>query len=1356
MSDIFEQVYVESLDEDSWIYEVLDPLDSEERIEDANESANAPSTILNFDVQVPVYSKIRNGEEETSIASNIDIISIPKNAVEARKTTQHKRGTVPVPRSCFPVETVVCGVVNTTSSISEVLDPLNTEARIEDTDASAYTSSMISNFDARLAEPSHPKILKREKKISIVPNIDMEDSLENQSSISGRVKNTLRYERATVPFPRSCFVVEPIVSGVVDENSCISKVFDPLGTETRIVETNASAKFNFRVSDLSRSKIQSGEKKASVVSNLDIEASRENHSRIAGGSKKKSQYKRAAVSFPRSLFAVEPDVGCVDKVNIKAPRESHSEIPGETTKTYQYKRVVVPFPHSPLVEPDVSGVAWLNNDHSIPGANDSNPFDMLGVMDAEVSNINLRLSNPCHSRIQTNRTKRTSQYKHTVLPFSQSRLLVTPDVGCVNIVDIKPSRESHTSIPNGVTKMPQYKRAAVPFARSLFVVEPDVSGVVDRLNDDMSVHGVNNNNPIDMLGADQEGNVNRWQPSKLHNMINQSRGPWANLAQPGNKRGVLKDVSTISNFNERRRMSSVRASYDSTNNTWNEYPSFQHIEASTPKTHIPAAMNLSINDISNDEVPLNLAMSKSQENDSVHREPASGALDLRRKSDVILFDPVKITHQQAVKEFYDEPKKVSPNEIYKDNLIGMSHIEAQVEIAPLVRSSIQASYLNDDEYDNDFTDDADPDWLPDGDATLLNDLSIYEYFEKFKNHDLSDHDAYSSSEAENDAADIAEPQPKRSKLHLQKKNKKLKEKGLPYKRNDGTTIPARFVKPPCCCRMRCFEKFSEPIRNKLLHGLLALTQSGQNQFLSSHISIINTIRPKVLISRRTRSRIYRLPGVGGAVKVCKLMFMSTFDLKDRKVRVLADKLVLGVGIAGDDKRKDNISRKQIDPAHVDYIIKHIKSFPAEESHYGREKSTCLFLSADLTISRMYELYQNQCGADNIIPVHYNTYRLAFKSLNIKFRKPKIDTCNTCDMLKVELQVEKETNKREEILARKQAHLAEAEGMYNEKKQDRLRANTNTSVRTISFDLQKQLATPHLTCGRAFYSRQLYTYNLTIFETQVGTNVPICYMWDETRAKRGSREVASCLWAYFKSLPANVEEIVMYSDRCAGQNNNRTILFLMAYVIEMMAFEGRKFSLCHKFMTSGHSHMECDTIHSAIERAKKRTQVNIETPRDWSLFISSIKRSTPIVVKDMNQTDILNWIVLDKRYTLPKFSTDNEPFKFKSARIFLCSTETPGIATYQNGLDDTNPKQINLLTSKSTPLLKLQIDPIFTSPIQLPTAKLEDLRRLLPFVAQKWYYEAFLKTLAPPGRGRKLKIVDNQGFDDDLDVDVDDD
>lgn len=56
------------------------------------------------------------------------------------------------------------------------------------------------------------------------------------------------------------------------------------------------------------------------------------------------------------------------------------------------------------------------------------------------------------------------------------------------------------------------------------------------------------------------------------------------------------------------------------------------------------------------------------------------------------------------------------------------------------------------------------------------------------------------------------------------------------------------------------------------------------------------------------------------------------------------------------------------------------------------------------------------------------------------------------------------------------------------------------------------------------------------------------------------------------------------------------------------------------MRTGHSHMEVDTVHSAIEKAKNKTKIDIETLDDWVVLISAIKRSVPFDIDELEQRD----------------------------------------------------------------------------------------------------------------------------------------
>ncbi|XP_062555461.1 uncharacterized protein LOC134220417 [Armigeres subalbatus] len=656
-----------------------------------------------------------------------------------------------------------------------------------------------------------------------------------------------------------------------------------------------------------------------------------------------------------------------------------------------------------------------------------------------------------------------------------------------------------------------------------------------------------------------------------------------------------------------------------------------------------------------------------------------------------------------------------------------------------------------------------------GDLTLFNEFIVEEYFEKYEYQTLiNNDDAALLEEKENE-----EPLPQQyaiqadlkygdlgfeeintdnrrpNKYNHRKAVQEARMKGLEYKRSDGVVIPARSVKPPCSCtKYKCHEKYGEEIRQKLMHNLLKLTSSGQNQFLSNHMTIRNTVRPKgVGHSRRMFTRSYFLPAVNGRIHVCKEMFMNTFDVKDKKLRVLADKKVVGSGITADDLRSKNRSQKTLNENELEFIEQHIRSFPAYTSHYARERSSKLYLSSDLNINRMHELYKQKCLEDGRRSVQYFTYRKVFKKMNLAFRKLKVDTCCKCDKLAISLKIASDEEK-EKIEATRNEHHEEAQEAYRQKKFDVQRAKADGRFRTASFDLQKCLPTPHLTTGIAFYKRQLYTYNLTVFSTHRSLNSVTCFLWDESKARRGSQEIGSCLLKDLQGLNENVQEMIYYSDRCSGQNHNIIICTLFLYFIETCIKQGRKLTIQHKFMVPGHSHMEVDSAHGSIEKAKKRCAMNIETPRDWAVFIAAINRKVPFKVVELEQSSFLALKNLQTFYKRPKSNSTGDPIRFKDISVFKYTTDDPGVVHYKYKLGDTDFRKFTMNRDFSDPVV-LPL-PITDEPIPIAEEKLQDLRKLMEFVSNKAFYDTLLKQIVPKKRGRRSKNDKPDHFDADLD------
>ncbi|XP_039436411.1 uncharacterized protein LOC120418177 [Culex pipiens pallens] len=278
---------------------------------------------------------------------------------------------------------------------------------------------------------------------------------------------------------------------------------------------------------------------------------------------------------------------------------------------------------------------------------------------------------------------------------------------------------------------------------------------------------------------------------------------------------------------------------------------------------------------------------------------------------------------------------------------------------------------------------------------------------------------------------------------IQKKQKKkttsnrdLRAKGLPYLRRNGTMAPARRLKTPCeCKKLKCHETFSDEMRALFFKTFLKLTSSAQNQFLSNHVLIKLVAYHNVVNSRRTYTYTYHLPACGGMLRVCKKMFLSTFDVKSKKMRCLMNKKRSESGIVEDDKRALNHNRYTIPTDEVKFINGHILSFPSCTSHYGREKSSKLFLSSDMSIAAMYRLYVAECTKRETRPVHYNSYKAIFKTYNLAFRTLKVDTCGTCDYLAVSIKGCQQEREKLELVSKQTDHHQLSKFVFDQKTMD---------------------------------------------------------------------------------------------------------------------------------------------------------------------------------------------------------------------------------------------------------------------------------------------------------------------------------
>ncbi|KAJ8319696.1 hypothetical protein KUTeg_002739 [Tegillarca granosa] len=173
----------------------------------------------------------------------------------------------------------------------------------------------------------------------------------------------------------------------------------------------------------------------------------------------------------------------------------------------------------------------------------------------------------------------------------------------------------------------------------------------------------------------------------------------------------------------------------------------------------------------------------------------------------------------------------------------------------------------------------------------------------------------------------------------------------------------------------------------------------------------------------------------------------------------------------------------------------------------------------------------------------------------------------------------------------------------EKTLDKNFAKENATYHAATFDLQSVLHTPCSNVSQVYYKRKLNCYNLSVYS--LGDSSGTCFMWNETEGKRGSDEISTCLVMYIKSLLLTTSHVCLYSDNCTGQNRNK---YVAAAGLHSVITTENIVAIDQKFLEPGHTEMEVDSMHAAIEAAKKNTEIYV--PSQWDTVVRLARKRKP--------------------------------------------------------------------------------------------------------------------------------------------------
>lgn len=333
---------------------------------------------------------------------------------------------------------------------------------------------------------------------------------------------------------------------------------------------------------------------------------------------------------------------------------------------------------------------------------------------------------------------------------------------------------------------------------------------------------------------------------------------------------------------------------------------------------------------------------------------------------------------------------------------------------------------------------------------------------------------------------------------------------------------------------------------------------------------------------------YSLPTLEfGKIPVCKKFFLSIVSGIGRtRLKNIVHKVHCCQPIEekrGGDRVGDlNLMKKE-------KVREFIGNLKGTESHYNRNKSKRIYLSCDLSIRKLWTLYNSQASPD--MKVAQTMFRRIFtREYNLGFRSPASDACSTCCLLKEKIKnAAHGSAEKQRYMVEKRIHSQRAKAFY-----DHLKAYTDESNCSLCFDLQQIQPLPKTPIQEAFYSRQINLYNFCV--TDLKAKTPVFYIWTEDQAGKGSTEISSAILSHLSSLELEGKSTLrLFCDGCTSQNKNNIVLRSLVHFLQTTKTSLTKILMF--FPVRGHSFLPADRVFGRAEKLLRKQPV-ILTMEDY--------------------------------------------------------------------------------------------------------------------------------------------------------------
>nr|CAH7716063.1 unnamed protein product [Callosobruchus chinensis] len=228
---------------------------------------------------------------------------------------------------------------------------------------------------------------------------------------------------------------------------------------------------------------------------------------------------------------------------------------------------------------------------------------------------------------------------------------------------------------------------------------------------------------------------------------------------------------------------------------------------------------------------------------------------------------------------------------------------------------------------------------------------------------------------------------------------------------------------------------------------------------------------------------------------------------------------------GGDRKTARLAKK------TSKVIEFASNLKACESHYARSKSKRLYLPSILSINKLFRMHSD--SVDENLKVEKTFFPKISTKFNLGFGSSACDTCSYYFRTRSAIQSCEDGQEKQRLISYVAVHEAKAKGFHASIKRH---CKCHICVQPP----------PKLNIGEAFYSRQVSFYCLCL--TDVRTEHPPFYVWDETKAGRGAEEISSARTNFLQKseVDNSITTIRLFADGCAGQNKNQHVVHALAY------------------------------------------------------------------------------------------------------------------------------------------------------------------------------------------------------------------